>query len=192
MIRSALPSSWTSHSIRPSVFQAHQVRHATKKAGGSSNNGRTSQPKHLGIKSGNGATVVPGTIVVRQRGTQWHAGAGIGIGRDHTLFATKPGKVMFGYDLQRQKRIVSVVDGGETSVVETGFASRAETKRRLAEAVDPEKYLGLDAVGRYEYVLGLAKGLAREEEGRQRELLGQRLAASPRRGTFGLVDLTLI
>ncbi|KAI8851822.1 ribosomal protein L27, partial [Chytridium lagenaria] len=85
-----------------------QVRHATKKSGGSSNNGRTSQPKMLGVKRGQGSAVNPGDIIIRQRGTKWHAGAGVGVGRDHTLFSYKSGRVVFRYDLATQKRIVGV------------------------------------------------------------------------------------
>ena len=68
---------------------------AHKKAGGSSRNGRDSQSKRLGVKKSGGQAVIPGNIIVRQRGTQWHPGAGVGIGRDHTIFATVDGIVTF-------------------------------------------------------------------------------------------------
>ena len=68
---------------------------AHKKAGGSSRNGRDSQSKRLGVKKSGGQAVIPGNIIVRQRGTEWHPGAGVGIGRDHTIFATVDGIVTF-------------------------------------------------------------------------------------------------
>lgn len=68
---------------------------AHKKAGGSSRNGRESHSKRLGVKRFGGQAVNAGEIIVRQRGTQWHAGENVGIGRDHTLFALAGGKVKF-------------------------------------------------------------------------------------------------
>jgi large subunit ribosomal protein L27 len=68
---------------------------AHKKAGGSSRNGRDSESKRLGVKKFGGEQVVPGNIIVRQRGTRWHPGANVGIGRDHTLFALEQGVVTF-------------------------------------------------------------------------------------------------
>ena len=68
---------------------------AHKKAGGSSRNGRDSQSKRLGVKSYGGELINAGSIIVRQRGTQFHAGANTGIGTDHTIFATAAGKVEF-------------------------------------------------------------------------------------------------
>ena len=68
---------------------------ATKKAGGSSNNGRDSAGRRLGVKKFGGQSVIPGNIIVRQRGTKMHPGRGVGMGRDHTLFATEEGKVFF-------------------------------------------------------------------------------------------------
>jgi len=68
---------------------------AHKKAGGSSRNGRDSESKRLGVKKFGGEAVIPGNIIVRQRGTKWHPGEGVGIGKDHTIFATRPGNVEF-------------------------------------------------------------------------------------------------
>jgi large subunit ribosomal protein L27 len=68
---------------------------AHKKAGGSSRNGRDSACKRLGVKLFGGETCLAGNILVRQRGTQWHPGANVGIGRDHTLFAKIEGRVQF-------------------------------------------------------------------------------------------------
>ena len=68
---------------------------AHKKAGGSTRNGRDSQSKRLGIKKFGGESVIAGNILVRQRGTNFHPGANVGIGSDHTLFATADGKVEF-------------------------------------------------------------------------------------------------
>jgi large subunit ribosomal protein L27 len=69
---------------------------AHKKAGGSSRNGRDSPGQRLGVKKFGGERVVPGNIIVRQRGTRWHAGRHVGMGRDHTLFALSEGRVRFG------------------------------------------------------------------------------------------------
>ncbi|MCB2114283.1 MAG: 50S ribosomal protein L27 [Parvularculaceae bacterium] len=68
---------------------------AHKKAGGSSKNGRDSESKRLGVKKFGGEAVVPGNIIVRQRGTKYHAGANVGMGRDHTLYALTGGRVEF-------------------------------------------------------------------------------------------------
>ncbi|WP_029061931.1 50S ribosomal protein L27 [Labrenzia sp. DG1229] len=68
---------------------------AHKKAGGSSRNGRDSAGRRLGIKKYGGEAVIPGNIIARQRGTQWHPGTGVGMGKDHTIFATVVGKVQF-------------------------------------------------------------------------------------------------
>ncbi len=68
---------------------------AHKKAGGSSRNGRDSVGRRLGVKKFGGEAVIPGNIIVRQRGTRWWPGEGVGMGRDHTIFATVPGNVAF-------------------------------------------------------------------------------------------------
>ena len=68
---------------------------AHKKAGGSSRNGRDSESKRLGVKKFGGEAVVAGNIIIRQRGTKWHPGVNVGIGKDHTLFALQAGAVSF-------------------------------------------------------------------------------------------------
>ncbi len=68
---------------------------AHKKSGGSSNNGRDSEGRRLGIKKFGGESVMPGNIIVRQRGTQYHPGTNVGMGKDHTIFAIASGKVEF-------------------------------------------------------------------------------------------------
>ncbi|MFC0244216.1 50S ribosomal protein L27 [Falsochrobactrum ovis] len=68
---------------------------AHKKAGGSSRNGRDSESKRLGVKKFGGEAVLAGNIIVRQRGTKWHPGANVGMGKDHTLFALTHGSVSF-------------------------------------------------------------------------------------------------
>jgi large subunit ribosomal protein L27 len=73
---------------------------AHKKAGGSSRNGRDSNAQRLGVKRFGGEAVLAGNIIVRQRGTQFHPGANVGIGKDHTLFALIDGKVGFGTGLK--------------------------------------------------------------------------------------------
>ncbi|MBP3345778.1 MAG: 50S ribosomal protein L27 [Alphaproteobacteria bacterium] len=68
---------------------------AHKKSGGSSNNGRDSEGRRLGVKKFGGESVMPGNIIVRQRGTQYHPGTNVGMGKDHTIFAVASGKVEF-------------------------------------------------------------------------------------------------
>ncbi len=68
---------------------------AHKKAGGSSRNGRDSEGRRLGVKKFGGEFVISGNIIVRQRGTKFYPGVNVGMGKDHTLFATQPGKVAF-------------------------------------------------------------------------------------------------
>ena len=82
---------------------------AHKKAGGSSRNGRDSESKRLGLKAFGGELVNAGSILVRQRGTQFHPGANVACGRDHTLFATADGQVKFEEKGRRKRRLVSVV-----------------------------------------------------------------------------------
>jgi large subunit ribosomal protein L27 len=81
---------------------------AHKKAGGSTRNGRDSNPKYLGVKCFGGESVVAGNIIVRQRGTRFHAGDNVGIGRDHTLFALSEGKVVFQHRGMPKRKFVSV------------------------------------------------------------------------------------
>ena len=81
---------------------------AHKKAGGSSRNGRDSESKRLGLKAYGGEQVNAGTIIVRQRGTTFHAGMNVGIGKDHTLFATATGTVKFSRHGPKSKSTVSV------------------------------------------------------------------------------------
>ena len=82
---------------------------AHKKAGGSSKNGRDSESKRLGVKIFGGEEVVAGNILVRQRGTRFHAGINVGVGRDHTLFAKANGRVLFERKGARNRQYVSVV-----------------------------------------------------------------------------------
>ena len=81
---------------------------AHKKSGGSSSNGRDSIGRRLGLKKSGGQSVIAGNIIVRQRGTQYHPGANVGMGKDHTIFATSEGKVVFSKKAGN-KTVVSVV-----------------------------------------------------------------------------------
>jgi large subunit ribosomal protein L27 len=82
---------------------------AHKKAAGSTRNGRESESKRLGVKKFGGQNVLAGNIIVRQRGTKFHAGDNVGMGRDHTLFATADGSVKFEVRGPRNRKTVSVV-----------------------------------------------------------------------------------
>ena len=81
---------------------------AHKKAGGSTRNGRDSNPKYLGVKLYGGQAVDAGNIIMRQRGTQFHPGKNVGLGRDHTLFALADGTVEFSTKGPEKRRTVSV------------------------------------------------------------------------------------
>ena len=80
---------------------------AHKKGASSSRNGRDSNPQYLGVKKFGGEAVVAGNIIVRQRGTKFHAGKNMGVGKDHTLFALADGNVQFG--VRRDRKVVDVV-----------------------------------------------------------------------------------
>ena len=82
---------------------------AHKKGVGSARNGRDSNPKMLGVKIYGGQAIDAGNIIVRQRGTEFHPGPGVGLGRDHTLFALVDGKVEFSVKGAKKRRTVSVV-----------------------------------------------------------------------------------
>jgi large subunit ribosomal protein L27 len=81
---------------------------AQKKGGGSTRNGRDSQPKMLGVKVYGGQSIPAGSIIVRQRGTRFHAGANVGMGRDHTLFALVDGTVQYATRGPLNQQTVSV------------------------------------------------------------------------------------
>jgi large subunit ribosomal protein L27 len=81
---------------------------AHKKAGGSSNNGRDSAGRRLGVKKSGGQAVIPGNIIIRQRGTKYYPGANVGMGKDHTLFALTEGRVSF--QRKRNERMYVSVD----------------------------------------------------------------------------------
>jgi len=81
---------------------------AQKKGGGSTRNGRDSQPKMLGVKVFGGQAISAGAIIVRQRGTKFHPGTGTGIGKDHTIFATVDGTVGFAVQGALNRKVISV------------------------------------------------------------------------------------
>ncbi|MEW6314723.1 MAG: 50S ribosomal protein L27 [Pseudomonadota bacterium] len=82
---------------------------AHKKAGGSSRNGRDSHSKRLGVKSYGGELINAGSIIIRQRGTQVHAGDNVGMGKDHTLFAKITGRVQFAIKGPKKHKTVSII-----------------------------------------------------------------------------------
>ncbi len=84
---------------------------AHKKAGGSTRNGRDSNSKRLGVKKYGGENVLAGNIIVRQRGTHFHAGDNVGLGKDHTRFATADGKVVFKEKGPKNRKFVSILAG---------------------------------------------------------------------------------
>lgn len=86
------------------------IRFATKKAGGSVKNGRDSPGQRLGVKKLGGATVIPGNIIIRQRGQKYHCGFGTKMGRDHTIYSITQGYVHFLYNRVKKYQVVSVED----------------------------------------------------------------------------------
>ncbi|CAM9124925.1 unnamed protein product [Choristocarpus tenellus] len=87
------------------------VRFASKAAGGSTSNGRDSIGRRLGVKKFGGEKVIPGNIIIRQRGTKYHPGKNVGMGKDHTLFALTPGFVVFNYNKKKGRQVVSIMQG---------------------------------------------------------------------------------
>ncbi|MBX6317727.1 50S ribosomal protein L27 [Pigmentiphaga sp.] len=81
---------------------------AQKKGGGSTRNGRDSEAKRLGVKAYGGQVISAGSIIVRQRGTRFHPGVNVGVGKDHTLFALVDGRVQFGVKGALRKQTVSI------------------------------------------------------------------------------------
>ncbi|KAJ3413205.1 hypothetical protein HDV05_008339 [Chytridiales sp. JEL 0842] len=182
----------------------NQHRHASKKSGGSSSNGRTSNPHHLGPKTYQNTRVQPSTILVRQRGFKYHPGPNVHVGKDFTLHASCEGVVGYGYDLAAQRKVVYVTPASGTLASSTMSASndvvvgiegivgsKTQTKQMLSDRVDAEKYLKLDGLGRYKYVLDLAKEIVDENKQKQIQALEKKLV-TPRRRGFGLVDLSLV
>ena len=108
------------------------VRTATKKQGGSSNNGRDSKPKFLGIKKYSGEYVIPGNIIARQRGTKWHCGVNCGIGVDHTVYSLIAGRVHFtdAHDKHKPgKKVINVVPHEDWPAALAATQARNAAKR---------------------------------------------------------------
>ena len=101
---------------------------AHKKAGGSSRNGRDSAGRRLGIKKSGGQAVISGNIILRQRGTKYHPGTNVGMGRDHTIFATLPGTVSFRR--RANDRVFVSVDPAEYAPIPAPAAPFAPGSRR--------------------------------------------------------------
>ncbi|KAI9284803.1 ribosomal L27 protein-domain-containing protein [Umbelopsis sp. AD052] len=112
-----------------------QVRWATKKSGGSTRNGRDSAGRRLGVKKFGGQEVIPGNIIVRQRGTKFHPGDNVDMGKDHTIYALQPGYVHFYKDpTQPKRRFVGVVFDREQTLP----TPSNQPKPRLFDLVDLE------------------------------------------------------
>ncbi|XVF73739.1 hypothetical protein PTKIN_Ptkin13bG0006700 [Pterospermum kingtungense] len=108
-------------------------RWATKKTAGSTKNGRDSKPKNLGVKKFGGERVIPGNIIVRQRGTRFHPGNYVGIGKDHTLYALKEGCVKFETHKLSGRKWVHV-EPKEGHVLHPLYASDSAASRELKTA----------------------------------------------------------
>src|ERR1700688_526386 len=110
---------------------------AHKKAGGSSRNGRDSARRRLGLESTRGAGVLAGNILARQRGTKWHAGRNVGVGKDHTLFALVNGKVQFATKA-KGRTYVSIVPMTEAAAEKNGRPK----SRSAGHSVNPAGLMG--------------------------------------------------
>ncbi|KAG9443277.1 hypothetical protein H6P81_014617 [Aristolochia fimbriata] len=106
-------------------------RWATKKTAGSTKNGRDSLPKNLGVKKFGGERVIPGNIIVRQRGTRFHPGDYVGIGKDHTLYALKEGNVRFERNKLTGRKWIHV-DPKEGHVLHPIYSEQAKTLEAAA------------------------------------------------------------
>lgn len=96
-----------------------QIRTATKKAGGSSNNGRDSAGRRLGVKAFHDTRVNAGSIIARQRGKKWYPGENVGMGKDHTLYAKVDGVVSFSKHPLKKKKVANVIPESFARMVET-------------------------------------------------------------------------
>ena len=114
---------------------AQQQRSATKKAGGNAKQAVGSHPKHLGVKMTDGELAFPGMVIARQRGTRFHAGNNVGMGRDHTVFATSAGFVRFGRtttEFGKERRMISVEPvNGDTSPAYKGVVDEMVKRRAI-------------------------------------------------------------
>eukprot|EP00474_Spongospora_subterranea_P001784 CRZ02242.1 hypothetical protein [Spongospora subterranea] len=124
--------------LRPFSATVQFVRWATKKAAGSTKNGRDSPGQRLGLKKSGGQSVFTGQIIARQRGTKWRCGPGVGIGRDQTLFAKTDGELKFSYHPHLKKTWASVEPftdaGGLTKLTKAAAARRAVAVAKQAKA----------------------------------------------------------
>ena len=165
------------------------VRHASKKTGSSSTNGRKSAGKRLGLKEEAGTLVQTGNIIFRQRGYKFWPGEGVTAGRDHTIVATREGKVHIHYDLVNQRRYISVDDG--TMPMEL-FPTRPVMKEQLANMVDAEFYLTLDKRSRYDYICEKINEIKLKQDESREKYLHTRVSEAKGHRKFSLVDLTLV
>ena len=120
LLESARQSTLSVSASKPLAFSRHicanvqplwlqqQVRTATKKAGGTVKNGRDSPGQRLGVKKFGGEVVIPGNIIIRQRGQKYHNGVNTKMGKDHTIYAMSEGYVRFVYDNMKKRQVVTV------------------------------------------------------------------------------------
>lgn len=150
---------------------------AHKKAGGSSRNGRDTAGKRLGVKKFGGEHVIPGNIIIRQRGTQWHPGSGVGMGTDHTIFAEVIGQVEFR-KRSNERIFVSVLTNGGHAANENGAGSgatprgKAGSKAGLASAAAAAAKAATARAGSMASGKGRAFGLLAAPEGGKADALG--------------------
>ncbi|CAK9149611.1 unnamed protein product [Ilex paraguariensis] len=127
----SVPVYSTASDVSGGGFSLMFRRWATKKTAGSTKNGRDSKPKNLGVKKFGGERVITGNIIVRQRGTRFHPGDYVGIGKDHTLFALKEGCVKFERDKLSGRKWVHVIPK-EGHVLHPVYSNSAAPKLKTA------------------------------------------------------------
>ncbi|KAI3428173.1 hypothetical protein D9Q98_006553 [Chlorella vulgaris] len=111
--------------------QWQQLRFASKKQGGSTQNTKDSQPKYLGVKLFGGQKCIAGNIIMRQRGTEFHPGTNVGMGRDHTIYSLIEGRVRFSRDTRTKRRYISVDPPLDS---DTAAGAQQQQQQRLVPA----------------------------------------------------------
>ncbi|KAJ3126797.1 54S ribosomal protein L2 mitochondrial [Nowakowskiella sp. JEL0407] len=181
----------TSRTIVSPISILSQVRFASKKTGGTTKNNRDSQPKYRGIKLQNNAVAGPGKIIVRQVGSKFHEGEGVKRGKDFTLYAVNSGKVRFWFDLERQRRMVSIDDGKyPQEILENLMPTKGSVKREIVSRMNSQKYLKMTPIERYQHIREIIQGIVAEQK--QWKVDNAENMLLNKRRKFDLIDLTTL
>jgi len=128
------------------------VRFATKKSGGSTSNGRDSVGQRLGVKRFGGEYVIPGNILLRQRGQHMHAGESVGMGRDHTLYALKPGYVKFTWNNVKKYQVISITEVNPHEQNHLNQIAERDARLALSKIAEEEEMNILEEMNKVEEV----------------------------------------